>query len=136
MPDRYLAVHANGEGGRPAEGAAVMAAGGARPAEGVPTLRHHGIHLVGEANAAAVRLLGRLALRLQACYCLQGMADFQMSALRACCTSCKGTLTWASQCSSTEHSWLHVLFCRGIHSPQPCTVLPHCIGPTPWTRAT
>ena len=58
-----------------------MAAGGARPAEGVPALRHHGIHLIGEADAAAVRLLGRLTLCLQVCNCLQGTADFKIFAL-------------------------------------------------------
>ena len=70
-----------------------MAAGGARPAEGVPALHHHRIHLVGEADAAAVRLLGCLALCLQVRNSLQEMADFQMFALRAYYTSCKGTLT-------------------------------------------
>ena len=78
-----LAVHADGERGGPAEGAAVMAAGGACPAEGVPALRHHGINLIGEADAAAVRLPGGFALRLQVCNGLQGEADLQISALRA-----------------------------------------------------
>ena len=113
-----------------------MAAGGACPAEGVPALRHHRIHLVGEADAAAMRLLGRFALVLQVCNSLQEMADFQMTALRPYYISCKGTLTRASECSSIEHAWLHVLFCSGLNSPQPYTVLPHCIGPTPWTSAT
>ena len=54
-----------------------MAAGGACPAEGVPALRHHCIHLVGEADAAAMRLLGRFALVLQVCNSLQETSDFQ-----------------------------------------------------------
>ena len=72
-----------------------MAAGGARPAESVPALRHHRIDLIGEADAAAVRLLSCLALVLQVCQSLQEAADFQIATLRARLQFLQGrAVTW------------------------------------------
>ena len=90
----------------PAEGAAVVAAGGAGPAEGVPAGNHDRVNVVAEADSTAQRLHGCLAIPLQILHGLHnsitGVGTLRTDLRRKWCHSLQG-------CGRSAHPQ-----CRGI----------------------